>query len=161
MLQEVKNPPVCVTLHPGFRPVCLERWSLRLAAGKYKTKDKRRYSQAGSEEAVFETWAFERHGGVLGEGCVGLGWGRLIRVPGAVSGTSTTCILLRALHFWIASCLGCLTSIVFIGAGLLKFSSCAAMGSVPFLLCYKEGLIYLFHIIYFGKKKKLTEKQNG
>ena len=31
-LQEVETPPVCITLHPGFR-------SLRLAAGKYKTKD--------------------------------------------------------------------------------------------------------------------------
>ena len=28
---------VCITQHPGFRPVCLERWSLRMTAWAYKT----------------------------------------------------------------------------------------------------------------------------
>ena len=37
----------CVT--PGFGQVCLQRWSLRLAADKYKTKDKAKYRQTGSE----------------------------------------------------------------------------------------------------------------
>ena len=40
----------CVTEHPGFRPVCLEKWSLRLASGKYRTKAKQAYKKAGSEE---------------------------------------------------------------------------------------------------------------
>ena len=44
------SPPPCVTLHPGFRPVCLEKWSLRYAAGKFKTRQKKRYRQTGSEE---------------------------------------------------------------------------------------------------------------
>lgn len=39
----------CVTEHPGFRPVCLQKWSLRLAAGRYKTKGKQTYRQTGSE----------------------------------------------------------------------------------------------------------------
>ena len=36
----------CITEHPGFRPVCLEKWSLRLTASKNKTKDKRTTIQA-------------------------------------------------------------------------------------------------------------------
>ena len=40
----------CITQHPGFQPVCLEKWSLRLAAWKYKTKGKQRYRQSGNEE---------------------------------------------------------------------------------------------------------------
>lgn len=39
----------CVTKHPGFKPVCLQKWSLRLVAGKYKTKGKQTYRQTGSE----------------------------------------------------------------------------------------------------------------
>ena len=40
----------CVTKHPGFKPVCLQKWSLRLAAGKYKTKGKETFHQTGSKE---------------------------------------------------------------------------------------------------------------
>ena len=40
----------CITEHPGFNPVCLQKWSLRLAATKYKTKAKHQYKQQGSEE---------------------------------------------------------------------------------------------------------------
>ena len=49
VLQEVGTKPNCVTKHPGFSQVCLQRWSLRLAADKYKTKDKAKYRQTGSE----------------------------------------------------------------------------------------------------------------
>lgn len=47
----------CVTEHPGFQPVCLQKWSLRLAADKFKTKGKERYRQTGSEErwGIFTT----------------------------------------------------------------------------------------------------------
>lgn len=45
---------VCITDHPGFNPVCLEKWSLRLAADKYKTKGKKKYGQTGSEERWVE-----------------------------------------------------------------------------------------------------------
>jgi len=40
----------CVTECPGIKPVCLQKWSLRLAAGKYKTKGKQTYHQTGSKE---------------------------------------------------------------------------------------------------------------
>ena len=50
VLQDVETPPCCVTLHPGFSAVCLEKWSLRLAACKYKTKDGHRYQQSVLEE---------------------------------------------------------------------------------------------------------------
>ena len=51
VIEEMKAFPGCVTLHPPFKIVCLERWSLRLAAGKYRTFDKKSYQQSGSEEA--------------------------------------------------------------------------------------------------------------
>ena len=42
----------CITEHPGFNPVCLQKWSLRLAAAKFKTKGKQQYRQNGSEERL-------------------------------------------------------------------------------------------------------------
>ena len=49
VLQEVGTKKNCVTQHPGFGQVCLQRWSLQLAADNYKTKDKAKYRQTGSE----------------------------------------------------------------------------------------------------------------
>ena len=49
--QDTGTPPSCVTHHPGFRINCLEKWSLRMAASKYRTISRRRYRQSGSEEA--------------------------------------------------------------------------------------------------------------
>ena len=40
----------CITDHPGFKPVYLEKWSLRMAADKFRTKTKQRYQQTGTEE---------------------------------------------------------------------------------------------------------------
>ena len=40
----------CVIEHPGFEASCLNRWSLELAAGNYKTLDGHRYGQIGSKE---------------------------------------------------------------------------------------------------------------
>ena len=40
----------CVTEHPGFRRVCLGKWSMRLAVGKYRTKGREYYKKTGSEE---------------------------------------------------------------------------------------------------------------
>lgn len=40
----------CVTEHPGFNPVCLHKWSLRMAADRFRMKWKERYKQTGSEE---------------------------------------------------------------------------------------------------------------
>lgn len=42
----------CITEHPGFHPVCLQKWSLRLAADKFKTKGKERYRQTGNDERL-------------------------------------------------------------------------------------------------------------
>jgi hypothetical protein len=43
-----KGPLQCVIEHPGFQASCLNRWSLELATGNYKTRDGHRYSQSGS-----------------------------------------------------------------------------------------------------------------
>ena len=40
----------CITEHAEFQPVCLQKWSLRLAADKFKTKGKERYRRTGSKE---------------------------------------------------------------------------------------------------------------
>jgi hypothetical protein len=39
----------CITQHPGFDSVCLKKWSLKLAADKYKTKSKSRYSHVKTQ----------------------------------------------------------------------------------------------------------------
>ncbi|XP_078363732.1 uncharacterized protein LOC144647935 [Oculina patagonica] len=49
---------LCITEHPGFRPVCLEKWSLRLASGKYRTKAKQAYKKTGSEERYLRAIAY-------------------------------------------------------------------------------------------------------
>ncbi|CAB4016705.1 Hypothetical predicted protein [Paramuricea clavata] len=38
----------CVTQHPGFNTVCLQKWSLKMAADRYKTK----YSQTSTENRL-------------------------------------------------------------------------------------------------------------
>ena len=47
--RELEHPPTCITFHPGFKPVCLEVWSLRLAGRKYRKLDKKKYQQTDSE----------------------------------------------------------------------------------------------------------------
>ena len=49
VINEVTYPPTCVTRHPGFEPVCLQIWSLRLDGRKYMRIDWTRYHQSGSE----------------------------------------------------------------------------------------------------------------
>ncbi|CAH3133396.1 unnamed protein product [Porites lobata] len=48
----------CITQHPGFGPVCLQKWSLRMAGERVKTKAKQRYRQTGSEESYFRSIAY-------------------------------------------------------------------------------------------------------
>ncbi|XP_015766905.1 PREDICTED: uncharacterized protein LOC107345686 [Acropora digitifera] len=48
----------CVTEHPGFRPVCLEKWSLRMASSKYRKRDKQTYKKTGSEERYLRAVAY-------------------------------------------------------------------------------------------------------
>ena len=42
---------LCITQHPGFVPVCLNKWTLRLAATKFSKIDGKSYTITGSEEA--------------------------------------------------------------------------------------------------------------
>ncbi|XP_048586635.1 uncharacterized protein LOC125568409 [Nematostella vectensis] len=48
----------CVTEHPGFAPVCLEKWSLRMAAKKLRRRDKETYKQTGTEERLLRALAY-------------------------------------------------------------------------------------------------------
>jgi hypothetical protein len=48
--EENQGPLKCIIDHPGFPAVCLNQWSLELAAGNYKTRDGHRYRQSGSKE---------------------------------------------------------------------------------------------------------------
>ena len=41
----------CITAHPGFNAVCLKKWSLRLAADKYRTKGKQKYRQTNLKKS--------------------------------------------------------------------------------------------------------------
>ena len=57
VLEDVTQILCCITLHPGFRPICLEKWALRNLARKYKTRDQRRYKQTSSEQTcVILVW---------------------------------------------------------------------------------------------------------
>ena len=49
VLEDIEEPPKCITLHPGFGPVCLEKWSLRISAVKYRRRDGKRYKKQDSE----------------------------------------------------------------------------------------------------------------
>ena len=49
VIAEVGTKRNCVKQHPGFGQVCLQNLSLRLAADKYKTRNKTKYRQTGTE----------------------------------------------------------------------------------------------------------------
>ncbi|XP_028394453.1 uncharacterized protein LOC114518645 [Dendronephthya gigantea] len=53
VLEELKAEGIldvkCIMQHPGFSQVCLQKWSLKLAADRYKTKSRARYCQEGTE----------------------------------------------------------------------------------------------------------------
>lgn len=40
----------CITDHPGFADVCISKWALRVAGGKFMTRNHERYHQRESEE---------------------------------------------------------------------------------------------------------------
>ncbi|XP_065071641.1 uncharacterized protein LOC135695953 [Rhopilema esculentum] len=44
-----EQTPTCVVEHPGFKPVCLNKWSLGVIAQSFKKKDKTRYKRTGFE----------------------------------------------------------------------------------------------------------------
>ena len=46
---EDQQIPNCITNHPGFEAVCLNKWSLELAAESYKTRGGCRYKLSSSK----------------------------------------------------------------------------------------------------------------
>ncbi|XP_046841138.1 uncharacterized protein LOC124435242 [Xenia sp. Carnegie-2017] len=70
VLADLSSIPCCVTLHPGFKPVCLEKWSLKMAARKYKTKEQRRYKETGSENMFLRCVAYREFTSMI-YGCLG------------------------------------------------------------------------------------------
>ncbi|XP_029183407.2 uncharacterized protein LOC114951365 [Acropora millepora] len=60
VVQDIPDGTVlkCVIQHPGFNAVCLEKWSLRMAVERLKTRDKKRYRQTGSEESYLRSIAY-------------------------------------------------------------------------------------------------------
>ena len=49
VLEDVDGDLTCITDHPGFAGVCLNRWSIRVAAPSLKTRDYVSYWQNGTE----------------------------------------------------------------------------------------------------------------
>ena len=47
--QEVEVPPSCIIKHPGFDSLRLDKWALRYAATKMRTKNKQQYRQISTE----------------------------------------------------------------------------------------------------------------
>ncbi len=57
----VDKEVICITDHPGFPAVCLNRWSLELAAENFKTRDAHHYSQINTKErySKFSVFAYK------------------------------------------------------------------------------------------------------
>eukprot|EP00112_Aurelia_sp_Birch-Aquarium-sp1_P005445 Seg1618.8 transcript_id=Seg1618.8/GoldUCD/mRNA.D3Y31 product="hypothetical protein" protein_id=Seg1618.8/GoldUCD/D3Y31 len=58
VIHEVGDALVCITLHPGFRIVCLEPWALRQLADKFRTKQNKRYRKKDGENAFLQAVAY-------------------------------------------------------------------------------------------------------
>ncbi|XP_028394439.1 uncharacterized protein LOC114544657 [Dendronephthya gigantea] len=50
----------CIVNHPGFPAVCLNRWSLELAADNFKTRQGHRYKQSGSKQRFLRVVAYRQ-----------------------------------------------------------------------------------------------------
>ncbi|KAM7439812.1 hypothetical protein ABFA07_010899 [Porites harrisoni] len=50
----------CITDHPGFKTVVLDKWSLRMAVSRFNTKEKKTYKQTGSEERLMRVVAYRQ-----------------------------------------------------------------------------------------------------
>ena len=50
IMQEVDVRPSCITTHPSFVNLCLDKWSLRFAATNLKTRKKQQYRQTSTED---------------------------------------------------------------------------------------------------------------
>jgi hypothetical protein len=50
VMQEVEVVPSCILEHPGFSSLCLDKWTLRFAATKLRTRKKQEYRQTNTED---------------------------------------------------------------------------------------------------------------
>ena len=50
VIQEVEVVPSCILEHPGFSSLCLDKWTLRFAATKLRTRKKQEYHQTSTED---------------------------------------------------------------------------------------------------------------
>ncbi len=58
VVEELGQAPQCITLHPGFIPICLTPWTLEMLADQFKTKQNKRYKSLGSENKFLRAVAF-------------------------------------------------------------------------------------------------------
>ena len=70
---ECEEQPKCITQHPGFHPVCINRWVLQTAWYQYKQQHKDPYD--GAEDKLFRHIAYRQ----LARWCWGI-LGKEIRV---------------------------------------------------------------------------------
>ena len=50
VVSELGRQPKCITEHPGFDAICLNRWALNLAANLYQRRDGVRYRKGFLEQ---------------------------------------------------------------------------------------------------------------
>lgn len=50
VMQDVEVVPSCILEHPGFSSLCLDKWTLRFAATKLRTRKKQEYRQTSTED---------------------------------------------------------------------------------------------------------------
>ncbi|XP_046862629.1 uncharacterized protein LOC124456172 [Xenia sp. Carnegie-2017] len=48
----------CIIQHPGFNSVCLEKWSLKMAASKLKTKNKSKYTRISGQNSFLRSISY-------------------------------------------------------------------------------------------------------
>eukprot|EP00795_Rhopilema_esculentum_P015952 gene15952-7282_t len=65
VVEELGQAPQCITVHPGFNPVCLTRWALYTLADQFKTRQNSRYRSLGSENKFLRALAFRAFTGLV------------------------------------------------------------------------------------------------
>ena len=58
VIQEAEVAPSCITKHPGFDSLSLDKWSLRFAATNLRTREKQEYRQTGTEDRQIALYSF-------------------------------------------------------------------------------------------------------
>ncbi|XP_046862728.1 uncharacterized protein LOC124456292 [Xenia sp. Carnegie-2017] len=60
VVSELGRQPKCITEHPGFDAICLNRWALNLAANLYQRQDGVRYHKGFLEQRFFRVVAYRQ-----------------------------------------------------------------------------------------------------